>query len=49
MVTQITAQLLDTFENNDMLIVVEVRSLGTVMAVLQRKRSEDKPTVIYVN
>lgn len=49
MVTQITAQLLDTFENNDMLIVVEVRSLGTVMAVLQRKRNEDKPTVIYVN
>lgn len=49
MVTQITAQLLDTFENKDMLIVVEVRSLGTVMAVLQRKPNEDKPTVIYVN
>jgi protein involved in sex pheromone biosynthesis len=49
MVTQITAQLLDTFENNDMLIVVEIRSLGTVMAVLERKRDQAKPTVIYVN
>jgi protein involved in sex pheromone biosynthesis len=49
MVTQITAQLLDTFENNDMLIVVEIRSLGTVMAVMERKRNQTKPTVIYVN
>jgi len=49
MVTQITAQLLDTFENNDMLIVVEIRSLGTVMAVMERKRNQAKPTVIYVN
>ncbi len=48
-VAQITAQLLDTFENNDMLIVVEIRSLGTVMAVMQRNRNQDKPTVIMLN
>lgn len=48
-VTQITAQLLDTFENNDMLIVVEIRSLGTVLAVMERKRNDDEITVILLN